>query len=152
MENEYPKTASTRVPRAHRQEGSWTIKSRLLSPDLRNAVAIAARRAGKTQGDWLAERLWAVVRAELHEGSPSASLPATLTDVQQELTALREQASRDKSELMELIRQIATKPAPEKAPEREPATLVGQGVDRLSTAVRDATIQLERWLYPQRHP
>lgn len=151
MENEHPKTTESRVPRAHRQEGSWTIKSRLLSPDLRNAVAITARRAGKTQGDWLAERLWAVVRAELREGAPSSGVPATLTDVQHELEALRQQAANDKAELVALIQQIAAKPAPEKEPE-QPSTFIGQGVDRMTTVVREATIQLERWLYPRRYP
>lgn len=93
------------------QEGSWTIKSRRLTPDLRNAVRIASKRAGLGVGDWTADRLWQAVRAELRHGE--ATVPATMDDVQSQL----DQLARAVSALTEVVSErIGTKHETEQAP------------------------------------
>ena len=88
-----------------RQRGEWTIKSPAITPELRSAVAIAARRSGKTIGDWVAGALWAYAQAELKRGATSA--PATLDAVQSQLEQIAGTSRTQLDQIDQLARAVS---------------------------------------------
>jgi hypothetical protein len=97
--------------RARHRRGApsrWTIKSGTIDNELRNAVALAARRAGMAQADWIADRLRRVATAELTgETLPALTAEQMVEQVEKTLHEVREhqqQATTQYEQTMQAVR------------------------------------------------